>query len=361
MDPLDADEAAADAGADGATQDKGAVQTRDDSFAAAKEIVPAKAGEDTVRKDMNTPAAARGGGFGVQGRHHPSRCNGARPGLAVASQPVPTKAAAPKPTAAKPAQVRTGRRNPRRPGCGRFAPPGGNHRVLAVHDRVGAVFAAEEQGLMAMEDHQGPDADRPVALPRRAGAQPGAVEDAQAPQHGQASSPMRPTRWWSRCSQFEFVRPFNLAAMLEEAVAAGKIDLPALGAQPGEQWTSSFTYAVGGRPMGGMRAGIRRVATPVDATDALVVLIDSGSEPVSGSMRVVLRPDAASSARLVGYASNSATLIPGDTAEPGSLAVAVIELKSRARATPRWEGWRSNGPPPRANQVGKRCPSRNPD
>lgn len=325
---LDADEAVADVGADGVTQDKDAVQALGNSFAAAKETAPAKVGEDTARKDMNIPAAARGGGF--ESKAGNTYAGSAAPGQvsAVASQPVPTKAAAPKPAAAKPAAPESGPDRTNRES--QFADDSLRQAEITGFSqsttRVGAVFAAEEQGLTMMNSVGG-RVQIDQSLYPGVRVRPGAVEERKLRSMAKGKLAYASDEVVGQVFQFGFVRPFNLAAMLEEAVAAGKIDLPALGAQP-ERWTSSFTYAVGGRPMGGMRAGIRRVATPVDATDALVVLIDSGSEPVSGSMRVVLRPDAASSARLVGYASNSATLIPGDTAEPGSLAVAVIELKS---------------------------------
>ena len=126
--------------------------------------------------------------------------------------------------------------------------------------------------------------------------------------------------------QFGFVHPFNLAAMLEETVTGGRVNRAELGAQP-ERWAASFSYAVSGRAMGDMRAGVRRIASPENGHEVLVVMVDSGKDPVAVSMRVVLRPDAASRSRLIGYESN-VTLIPGDYAPPGSLAVAVIDLEN---------------------------------
>lgn len=126
--------------------------------------------------------------------------------------------------------------------------------------------------------------------------------------------------------QFGFVHPFNLAAMLEETVTGGRVNRAELGAQP-ERWAASFSYAVSGRAMGDMRAGVRRIASPENGHEVLVVMVDSGKDPVAVSMRVVLRPDAASGSRLIGYESN-VTLIPGDYAPPGSLAVAVIDLEN---------------------------------
>ncbi len=131
--------------------------------------------------------------------------------------------------------------------------------------------------------------------------------------------------------QFGFVHPVNLAAMLEETIAGGRIDRAEIGAQP-ERWAASFPYAVSGRAMGDMRAGVRRIASPEDGHEVLVVMVDSGEDPVAVSMRVVLRPDAASGTRLIGYGSN-VTLIPGDYAPPGSLAVAVIDLENPRAGT----------------------------